>query len=148
MPRSKFERGSAPIELALGVAVILLPAALMVLSFGPWLESRAFVRTAAAAVSRQVVVHGSEEGLAESLRTMAKNAGIDPEVVTVAMCGGVPAPVGAGLTSTCMPLARGGVVTVTVATQVPVVSGPWGAVGGLAVSAEHSEFVDLYRALP
>lgn len=148
VPPSRSERAAAPIELALGVAVILLPAALLVLSFGPWLESRSFVRSAAAVAARQVAVSGSERGLTQSLAAMAENAGMDSSSVVITLCGGTPSRLGYDLESTCLPLARDGRVVARISARVPVVTGPWGEVGGLTVSAEHTEFTDLYRALP
>lgn len=148
MLRRSRERGSAPVELALGVAVLLFPAALVVLSFGPWLEARTFVRSGAAVVARQIAVTGSESSVAQGLAAMAGSAGIEVDSVAVQLCSGSPVTLGAANPSGCLPLPRAGAVTVTVLVAVPVVSTPWGEIGGLTVEATHSESLDLYRSMP
>ncbi len=148
MRKRSCDTGSAPIELALGVAVILLPAALVVLSFGPWLEARTLVRTGAAVTARYIAVTGNEDGVVPGLAEVAVASGLGPESVAVALCGGPAASLGDLRASTCMPLPRTGVVTVTVYADVPVVSTPWGDVGGLTVEATHVESLDPYRSMP
>jgi hypothetical protein len=53
------------------------------------------------------------------------------------MCGG----------AACV-LERGRYVSASVSVAIPLVSTPWGEVGGLTVEASHTEPVDLYRSLP
>ncbi len=127
--------------------MLLFPAALMVLSFGPWLEARSFVHTASSAVARQIAVRGSDSGAEVAIETMAANSGIPSSAVSAEICGGGLAPLGT-VTSMCMPLARSATVTVTVAVNVPLFSGPWGDIGGVQVSGTHTEFTDPYRAMP
>lgn len=141
-------RGSASLELALGVGLLLVPAALLVMSFGPWLERRTFVRVAAAEVARSVVMSGGdgEAGL-KLLEELAVGNGVDPTQVTVGLCGPV-VPLSDAPPSGCVPLARGGRVEVAVGVEVPVLVTPFGGVGGIRVEHLQLEAVDVYRSLP
>ncbi|HKZ24629.1 MAG TPA: hypothetical protein VJ398_02435 [Acidimicrobiia bacterium] len=134
------ERGSVPIELAMGAGLLVLPMAILVLSFGPMAEGRTMARAAAAEAARLVALGGPTNNLepeaVEMVRLMATNAGLDADVVTVEFCEG-----------TCQPVARGGVVVVSVSVAVPAVVTPFGTLTGTAVG-EHVEAVDLYRSFP
>lgn len=138
----------ASLELALGAGLLVIPALVVVVSFGPWLEGRAFARAAAAEAARSAVLAQGDPAAAGSalVADMAVGRGIDPGSVRVAMCGGPPLPAGAGQ-GYCL-LVRGAMVTATVSVVVPLISTPWGPVGGLTVVASHSEPVDAYRSLP
>lgn len=131
------ERGTASLELALGMAVLVIPAVMVVLSFSTWLEARAFVRAAAAEGARAAVlaeVAPATTGF-DVVMDMASGRGLDE--VQVSMCGDAE----------CV-LVRGGFVTAAVSVDVPLVATPWGEVGGLTVAYTHSEPVDAYRSLP
>jgi hypothetical protein len=142
------ERGAASLELALGAGLLVIPALLVVVSFGPWLEGGAFARAAAAEAARSAVLAQGDPAAAGSavVAGMATGRGIDPGSVTVSMCGGPSVPAGNGLGS-CV-LIRGALVTASVSVSVPLISTPWGPVGGLTVTASHAEPVDAYRSLP
>lgn len=131
------DAGNASLELALGMGMLVIPAVVAVLSFSPWLEARAFVRSAAAEGARAAVLAEGDPVAAGAalVSDMAVGRGYDD--VTVEMCGGGPCS-----------LERGGYVTVRVATHVALVSTPWGEVGGVTVEAVHAEPVDAYRSLP
>lgn len=131
------ERGTASIELALGTALLVIPAVVAVLSFAPWLEARAFVRAAAAEAARSAVLATGDPAQAGAgvVGDLAASRGV--EGVSVEMCGG-----------TACVLERGGYVSASVSVVIPLVSTPWGEVGGITVEAVHSEPVDLYRSLP
>lgn len=131
------ERGSASLELALGIAMLVVPAVVAVISFAPWLEARAFVRAAAAEAARAAVLTPSGPAEAGTRAVADMAAGRDMTGVTVVMCGGRPCVV-----------ERGEVVGARVTVEIPLVTTPWGAVGGITVEASHSEPVDLYRSLP
>ena len=77
---------------------------------------------------------------------MASSHGLPLDRLRVGWCGGEPAPID-NQTSRCS-LGRGTVVTATVQIWVPLTDTPWGAIGGLWVSGEHVEPIDLYRSLP
>lgn len=133
------ERGSASLELALGMAMLVVPAVMMVASFSVWLEARSFVRAAAAEGARAAVLAEADPAAAGMLvvADMAAGRGFAAEEVAVSMCGG----------TVCV-LERGGFVTAAVSIDVPLVVTPWGEVGGVTVSYTHAEPVDAYRSLP
>lgn len=131
------DRGSASLELALGVAVLVVPAVVAVASFAPWLEARAFVRAAAAEAARAAVLAPADPAAAgvRAVSDMATGRNLDS--VSVVMCGG----------DACV-IERGVTVAATVTVEIPLVATPWGPVGGITVGASHAEPVDLYRSLP
>jgi hypothetical protein len=150
------ERGASPIELAAGVLLLMVPVALAVMSFGPWLERVSFARLAAAQASRAVVMADGDgsEALVQ-LAAMTDNHGYDPGDVWVGLCGATPRPLTDDGASACpTPLPRGGSVTARVEVNVPLIVLPWRddtgqtvAVGGNTVVAGHESFVDLYRSV-
>lgn len=132
------ERGATPVELALGVMLLVVPVAIIVLSIAPVFEHRNFVRRAAAEAARTMVLSTtdpSEEALAV-IEAQAISMGIDPDNVTVLLCGGVACTVD-----------RGSVVTVDVTVVVEELSA-FLPIGTITVNAVHSEQVDLYRSRP
>jgi Flp pilus assembly protein TadG len=137
------ERGHAAVELALAVGVLLLPAAIVVAGFGPWSETRVEAEAVAAEAARSAVLSLSHDAGLETVATTTSSMGVNPELVRVGWCGAAPTVDGAG---SCL-FQRGAVVTATVQIWVPLVNTPWGDVGGLWVSGEHSEPIDLYRSL-
>lgn len=143
-------------ELALGVFALMVPVAIAVMSFGPWLQRVTFARHAAAEVSRAVVVADGESAAALSqISTMAANHGYSASEVRVGLCGAAPIPVAAGGSTSCPPaLLRGTGIRARVEIDVPLLVLPWrdGAgnpvtVGGVAAAAEHESLVDLYRSV-
>jgi hypothetical protein len=137
------DRGHAAVELALGIGVLLVPAALAVLSFGPWSETRVAAEALAAEAARATVLVLSHAAGEAVVVEQASTLGLDAEMVRVGWCGADPENPAAGVCS----FARGSVVSVSVEVWTPLVSTPWGPVGGLWVSADHSEPIDLYRSL-
>lgn len=137
------DQGHAAVELALAAGVLLLPVALVVMSFGPWSERRVTAEAVAAEAARAVVLDLDHAAGAEVVSATTEAAGIDSASVRVGWCGASPAGVPAG---SC-PLVRGSAVSVTVEIWTPLVDTPWGSVGGLWVTASHSEPIDLYRSL-
>jgi hypothetical protein len=140
------DAGHAGIELALGIAVLVFPVALMVLAFGPWSERRVLAEAAAAEVARHVAVNLETAGAVALLERMAGRHGLEGSQVRLAWCGAIPVALG-GNAGAC-PLSRGSEVSATVEVWAPLVSTPWGEVGGLWVRGQHSEWVDLYRSIP
>ncbi|MDH4119545.1 MAG: hypothetical protein OEW30_19340, partial [Acidimicrobiia bacterium] len=68
--------GAASLEMALGIGLLMLPMALLVLSIGPGLEMRSFVRLAAAEASRAIVIADGDTSVAViQISTMAANHG-------------------------------------------------------------------------
>lgn len=140
------DRGHAAVELALAVGVLLLPVALVVSSFGPWLERRVLAASAAAEAARVAVIeldHGS--GAAAVGRAVVSH-GLSEDLVRLGWCGSSTGPLWAPQGS-CS-LTRGSSALAVVEVWVPLVKTPWGDVGGLWVRASHSEPVDLFRSLP
>ena len=85
-------------EMALGVGLLMVPVAMLVMSFGPGLERRSFVRLAAAEASRAVVISDGDVSTAlVQVSAMAFNHGYRPAEVSVGLCGAEPAPLSAGL---------------------------------------------------
>lgn len=138
------DHGHAGIELALGAGLLVIPMAVLVLAFGPWSETRVAAEALAAEGSRSAVI---ELDTAVGEGTTFKHAvdmGIDLDDVRLGWCGSEPARPSSG---SC-PLARGSVVALSVDVWTPLISTPFGTIGGLWVRGEHSEPVDLYRSLP
>lgn len=140
------DRGHAALELALAVGVLMLPAALAVLSFGPWAERRVDAEALAAEASRAAVLELDQRAGEALVASLTGQLGIPADLVRVGWCGATPASLSAPA-GTC-PVVRGGAVSVTVQLWTPLVSTPWGEAGGLWVSGGHSEPIDLYRSLP
>ena len=137
------ERGQAGVELALAVAVLMIPAAVAVLGFGPWSERSVLAGAAAAEAARAAVVNLSTATGEEVAAEMSLNFGLDLTEMKLGWCGAEPVTGGAG---TC-PMSRGASVEVTVSVWVPLVTTPWGEIGGVWISRSHAESIDLYRSL-
>jgi hypothetical protein len=146
------EAGHAAVELALAVGLLLLPVAILVLSFPTWIERQSMARSAAREVARIVVlspdpVQGAATA-AHRLADIAHNHGVDPAGVT--LCYAVHAVTEAA-PSTCTGLvrvARGEAVTAYVTVPLPALEFP-----GLPIrltersfTVTHTERVDLYRS--
>lgn len=137
------DRGHAGVELALAVAVLMLPAAIVVLGFGPWSERSVLASSAAAEAARSAVLSLTvEAGNAVALE-MGSNYGLESDEIRLGWCGAAPAAGGSG---TCA-MTRGASIAVEVEVWVPVVNTPWGAIGGVWVTRQHAEAIDLYRGL-
>ncbi len=142
-------RGSAPLELILGVGLILVPLALLALSFGPLIQRMVFVRIAAAEAARELVLtDGSEERAQQLVRLIALNHGLDPDLVGVGFCDAAPTPVTARPGSACGPLVKGKLLQVEITIDGAAWSTPYGVVGDVHVRASHTEMVGLYRSTP
>jgi hypothetical protein len=89
------------------------------------------------------VLELSLPGGAAAMAEQAEAFGLGPDSIRLGWCGADPASQGVG---SC-PLSRGTVVSASVQVWTPLVSTPWGAVGGLWVTADHTEPIDLYRSL-
>lgn len=148
-------RGSASLELALGILVLMVPLAVAVMSFGPWLERETFAAQVAAQASRSVVVdQGDVASAFRHAAATAANHGLEPGDVRVGLCGAPPVSLEAGAASDCPDvLQRGDVVHARVEVDVPIVVLPWigggenVVVGGVVAVAEHASLVDLYRSV-
>lgn len=137
------DRGHAAVELALAVGVLLLPVALAVTAFGPWSERRVAAEAIAAEVARAAVLELDHEAGVDVMAASTGTLGLSSDLVRMGWCGATPAAVPAGACG----FERGAVVSVTIEVWTPLVNTPWGAIGGLWVTGEHSEPIDLYRSL-
>jgi hypothetical protein len=139
------ERGSAPIELVLGIGLLLLPVVVTVLAFVPVLERRSLAGALAAQTASLVAIgHPVDEALA-LLEEDAAFAGIPAEDLGVGLCAPVREP--GVVVGGCEPEA-GGVVSVTVLLTGPAVPTPFGVVGGGPISVTRVQPVDRHRSLP
>ena len=147
MSDSAVERGSAPIEMLLAIGLILVPMALISLSFGPYLQRMVFVRIAAVEGGRELVLSdGSEAGVLALITEIARNHGVEAGEVAVGFCGGTIRPVTDPPGPGCGPPTKGGRFTVTVTVNVPAFITPYGEVGQVTTGASHTEMVGLYRS--
>ncbi len=145
----KAQRGSAPIELVLGIGVILIPLALLALSFAPLLERIVFARIAAAEAARELVLSdGSEASALRLVRQIALNHDVGAGGVDIGFCDGETGPVTSPPRSGCGPPVKGTMVKVVIVTRAPAFVTPYGAVGGITIRASQIEMVGLYRSTP
>jgi hypothetical protein len=135
-PRSRSERGFVATELALGIAVLLVPVACLVLTLPTWSErkttARAIVREVARVVaSTGVCDHDSARGLTA---IMARNLGLPDGDATVEL--------------RCSPgaaLVPGSELEAAVTVRMPAVDIPGvGPVGEWSWTARHRQPVDRY----
>lgn len=136
------DRGSAPIELAAGFGLLVLPIAIALLLAPGWLSARDAARTAAHSAAVAIATGPNDptgEALAGALvEEVAGTRGI--EVVDVELC----PPSG-----TCLPLRRGATVEVVVRVRADAVDLPGlVVVGPVEVAGRSRASVDPYRSLP
>lgn len=130
------ESGFVATEFAFGVAVLVVPVALLVLTFPRWSERQATARVIGREVARRAVRDGAcDRGAAGALAaTMARNLGVPPADVSVELA----CVDGAGL-------APGTDVDAIVTITMPAVQMPGvGAVGAWSWTVRHREPVDRY----
>ena len=131
------ERGASPLELALGLMLIVVPVAVMALSVAPVFEHHNFARRAAAEAARTLVLNPTEGGHLDALNlvtNLAVGHNVDPGLIEVTFCGG----------DFCS-LDRGSMVLVEVVVRVPEVSA-FLPIGNMTVRATHAEQIDPYRS--
>lgn len=132
-------------ELAMAVAVLLLPVGLVVTAFGPWSEHRVLAESMAAEASRAVAIDLDHGSGVDVVVAAAGTHGMALELVRLGWCGAPTSDV-VGAAPAC-PLVRGSEVVAEVSVWTPLFNTPWGEVGGLWVTALHTEPIDLYRSL-
>jgi hypothetical protein len=132
------ESGFVATEFAFGVAVLVLPVALLVLTFPRWSERQVTARVIAREVARRSARDGvcDRAGSVALGATMARNLGVAPGDVRVDLvCAD-----GAGLPP-------GSDVEARVTVAMPAVQVPgFGAVGAWSWTARHREPVDRYAS--
>jgi hypothetical protein len=136
--RRSAEPGFVAAEFAIGVSVLVLPVALLVLTFPRWSERQVTARVIGREVARRAARDAvCDRGAAAALgASMARNLGVAPADVTVDL----GCTDGAGLSPGSDVEAR--VTVVMPAVQLPGI----GAVGAWSWTARHREPVDRYAA--
>lgn len=132
------DEGFAAPEFAVGVALILVPVMLVVLSLPTWWERQSLARLAAHEAARTVVmsrdVATGTTAATAVVTQIAANHDIPASDVSVTYAG---------------TLARGASVSATVTVTVPAVSvAPYAKIGSFSLSHTATELVDAYRSLP
>ncbi len=135
MRRLSGHEGSAPLELALFLGLILLPALTLVASLPIWWERQSLGRLAAQEATRTVVLADSwEQGVVAAqamVDQLAANHDVPPSDLTLSLTG---------------TLQRGQTVSATTTIAVPATTLPLlSALPGFSLSSTHSELVDHYR---
>ncbi len=136
------DRGSAPVELAAGFGLLVLPIAIAVLLAPGWLAGRDAARTAAQSAA-SVIATGVNGPTGESSARAVAEQIVRTRSVTLESVELCP-PRGS-----CLPLQRGAVVEVVVRVRAEAVHLP-GLVSFGAVVVEESAraSIDPYRSLP
>ncbi len=133
------ESGFVAAELAIGLALLVLPVGCLVLTLPTWAERQATARAVAREVGRSTAVAGTcdADGARVLARQMAVNLGLRSSDVSIAL--------------DCRPgavLPRAGQVTATVTVEVPAVAIPgMGDVGAWHFTVGHTESLDPYRSV-
>lgn len=148
------EDGHVPLELALGAGLLLLPIAILSLSFPTWVERLSMAEVAAQEAARAVVL-GSDVAAGQAaagslLATTAANHDVPADDVSI--CWSVhpvtePPPADCtGLVS----LPRGSAVTAHVTVTLPALSFPGlgTRVDAVSRTVVHTERIDRYRSFP
>lgn len=136
------DRGTVPIELAVGLGLLLLPLAVAVLVAPAWVSARS-TSAAAAQQAARIIATGpgtpeTETAARSHVAEMARTRSYDQ--VEVRLCPGA---------GTCLPLVRNGVVTVEVDVLVPAIDLPGvGEFGARWIHGTATTRVDPYRSLP
>lgn len=138
------QAGATAVELALGLGVLLLPAALLVASLPGWIEGQQAARLAARRAARTVAVGGpdaAQRAVAVATTVMA-NRGVVLEQVRITGDTG-----GEGTSGAPGRQPRQGAVTAAVTVRLPALTVPLaGPVAGLAWTATHTAPLDVYRS--
>ena len=131
------EDGYVSLELVLGLALLVLPIALIGLTLPTWLARQNLARLAAQQAARTGVIADSPEQGAAAAGTVVADAGLDPaRDLRVAW-------------DPASSFARGGLVKVNVTVESPAIDIPFlGRFGSFPLTASFSERVDLYRSGP
>lgn len=144
------DRGTSPVELALGIFLLLFPMTLLVLGLAPWVERRNVASRLASEAARLVALDPTA-GVAAAVTEIqleGRGLGLEDAGITVSFCGRGPVPPAAADPSSCHGVGRGEVVTVAVTIDVPTLETPLASIGGMRLTAVHAEAVDPYRSLP
>jgi Flp pilus assembly protein TadG len=129
------EAGYIALELALAVALLLFPVALLVIALPTWSERKSMAELAAREAARTAAVSLSLDRARMAARQVVENHGIDGAEVS-----------GPTFTSGSR-LSRGGRVTAEMTVRVPMIPLPGlGRMASFSWTASHTERVDQYRS--
>lgn len=138
--RGTSERGFAAIELSAGVALLVLPIVLLVVSLPRWSDRQDLARVAAREAARTVGLSGwcDAAGAEQAVRRVATDAGLDPAALRLGLDCAPSAP-----------LPRAGTVTAAVTVAMPALVVPvLGSVPAWSWTVRHREPVDPYGSRP
>lgn len=139
-PRDERDRGFVVVELAAGIACLVLPVSLLVLALPSWAERQSVARVVAREVGRTVARDGRCDAVEahQLAAVVAVNHGLAADDLSVRLdC--VPGAV----------LPPGGSVVVAVTVREPGLRVPGiGRVGEWSFTAHHAEPVDRYAGVP
>jgi hypothetical protein len=132
--------GFAAIELTVGVAVLLLPVALLVLALPQWSARQGIARVAARDAARVIGLRGwcDADAATAAVRRVGADAGLTDGALRLTL----DCPGGAAL-------ARDGAVTARVTVAMPVLAVPFvGSGPARQWTAGHREPIDPYGSRP
>lgn len=133
-------RGFVTVQWTLGLALVVLPAAAIVLSIAPWYQRAAVASLAAQEGARAAV-------LADDWTTALGSVEMIEERFGTKACG--DGCLRLTLSSASGSLTRDAIVAVDAAIRMPAVVIPFaGEVGSFTYSVTHRERVDPYRGFP
>jgi hypothetical protein len=146
------ESGYAAIELGLAVGLLLLPLAVLVLTFSTWFERQSLARVGAREAARTVVLSTDAAGAgplgAAVVSEVARNHGLAPSEVSVcfAVHGAAERP-----PRSCGrlgPVGRHAAVTAYVSVRIPALDVPLlsAIAPEITYTARHTERFDAYRS--
>ena len=81
------ESGTAPVEFAAGVLLLVVPVLVLVLSFAPMLERRVLARSLAADIASTLAIDQEAEAARRGWIARAQAGGVGLAEVAVAVCG-------------------------------------------------------------
>lgn len=151
--RARGQEGVVALEFALGAGLLVIPLALLVLSFPGWVERGSAAQVAAQEGARTAVVADDVASASASVHvlvaTIAESHGLDAgelEVCLVAHALGESPPSCSGPPT----FTRGEAITAWVSVEIPVLQIPAlaVAVASTTLTVSHTERVDLYRSFP
>jgi Flp pilus assembly protein TadG len=130
---SKNERGFAALEFVAGLAILLLPVAVLVTVMPTWSERQEIATVAAREAARTYVVTHDRHAAEDMVTEIAHNYRLAEDQLKLTLTGD--------------PTARGGRVEASVNVKVPATAIPVLGANSDAFSftEHHTEIVDLYR---
>jgi predicted signal transduction protein with EAL and GGDEF domain len=137
LPR-RHEEGYVSIELVAGLAVLVAPIALVVLTLPTWFARQNVARLAAQQAARTAAVTLSAAQGTAIARAIGVDNHLDPARGELSVAFDPASSFG-----------RGGTITAEVTVRMPLTVIPaLGTIGGFSLTEKFSESIDKYRSLP